>query len=868
MLTLQRPDPKVSALLGENKGIHHGDVIRPSLFAIPFELGERNVVFNSFTGQCIETDYFSIFEKPEKFEYDENDLEMKDLVASDYLVAVDLDEIKRYTGMLSILRRMEVPKPGYTGYTILPTTACNARCVYCYELGMKYETMSDEIVKQTIRYILATRKKDSSIRFRWFGGEPLLGEAIIDRICRTMRESGVEYQSSMISNGSLMTEELAAKAKKDWNLKNIQITLDGREEIYCDRKRYVAFDGSPYHAVLEGIHAMLKQNIRVRIRLNVDEKNLDELMALVDELETEFENESMISIYCHGIFGETDEEIGYSSDELYSGMEKLDERLNLFNEARRSKGRNDQGSKQNNTDKRRGRRYYDRYGRLKLYFCMVDNPMSGPVILPNGKIDLCEHIGEIPTNATVFDERPIDRESYFKRDRVCEERCRNCGLLPVCTDYNNCPTKNRDCYKETLMAEKRKLRMLEKEKRFPPVNMKIDDRIVRVKEPEEGFLKDNRELIVPFYLKPEKNVSQSEAKVLLRAKNLDGPKRVILHIGMLKTGTTALQSYLQRNKDALAEHGVGFYIQRFLPYKASSNAGFLCWQSLYDAGGSGKYDPERIKEMESFAEFAKGYDTLILSEEFMWEKGIEEPDFWSAVKRNVKQMLGDDTQINVIAFLRRQDEWILSRWKERLLSWFHKEDMDFSDYLDSMERLGHMDYYGALKRIASVFGRENVTVCSYDKKVNDSFDTVKTFLMNTCIEPVHSEKSDTITGNRSISMRAAEAMLFINRNDEESELPRAKLARAARIFSLMYPDKESYYPIDAKERQELLSKYKNINARVSLEYNKGIEIFEKGFEDYTVWHDNPEQASEDAECILKLASLSNETINQLVRQLS
>ena len=43
---------------------------------------------------------------------------------------------------------------------------------------------------------------------------------------------------------------------------------------------------------------------------------------------------------------------------------------------------------------------------------------------------------------------------------------------------------------------------------------------------------------------------------------------------------------------------------------------------------------------------------------------------------------------------------------------------------------------------------------------------------------------------------------------------------------------------------------------------------EKGFKDYTVWHDNPEQASEDAECILKLASLSNETINQLVRQLS
>lgn len=511
MLTLQRPDPKVSALLGENKGIHHGDLICPSLFAVPFVLGERKVVFNTFTGQCIETERFSWFEKPEEFIYDDEDLEIKDLIASDYLVAANLDEVKRYKGMLSILRRMEKPVPGYRGYTILPTTACNARCVYCFEAGLKYETMSDEVVEQTIRYILATKKEGERIRLSWFGGEPLLGEKIIDRICLAMREAGVKYISGMISNGSLMTEELAIKAKEDWHLSNVQITLDGRENVYCERKRYVSFEGSPYRAVLDGIHAMLKQNIRVNIRLNIDEENVDEMMALADEMESEFENESMISMYSHGIFDDSDNPHG-NSEELYDAMDKLEERLEQFNRNRRAKG------KPNKNPKKKSRGYYDRRGSLKRYYCMVDNPNSGPVILPSGELNLCEHIGTIPVPYTIFDTDSIDRESYIDRNRTEREECSHCSLLPVCTDFSNCPTKNRDCYREVLASEKRKILKLEHENRIPPVNMKIDDMIIRVKEPDAGFLETNRELVVPFYLKPDRTVGLEDAVEILNQR--------------------------------------------------------------------------------------------------------------------------------------------------------------------------------------------------------------------------------------------------------------------------------------------------------------------------------------------------------------
>ena len=345
-------------------------------------------------------------------------------------------------------------------------------------------------------------------------------------------------------------------------------------------------------------------------------------------------------------------------------------------------------------------------------------------------------------------------------------------------------------------------------------------------------------------------------------------KRVILHIGMLKTGTTSLQSYLQRRCDALSEQGVGCYIQQYSPHATWANAGFLCWQSVFDARGNGDKLPNSMEEMELFAEYAKGYDTLILSEEFLWEMGIEEAGFWSAVKRNIHRLVGEDAQIDIIVFLRRQDDWILSRWKERLLSWPHREHADFSDYLERMEKMGHMDYDVALERIAQVFGREHITVCSYGRKDGKKIDTTKTFLTAIGMRLAPLEKTEMIFGNTSISMRAAKAILDINRRDEDDVVAsRKKIVRATRIFSSMYPDEEQYYPMKREERIAFLSRFNDINNSVSLEYKHGEELFEKEISDYSLWNDNPEQSEMDANRILKIASISDDTMTLLHQQL-
>ena len=136
MITLQRPDPKVSAFLGIDKGINEGDMVRPSQFALALCTGSKRVIFNTLTKECIESKYFDLFKNHEEITYHADDMEMTALIKHDFFVSPDLGETNRYVRLVAMLRQVEKPKPGYVGYTILPTTACNARCIYCYEKGI------------------------------------------------------------------------------------------------------------------------------------------------------------------------------------------------------------------------------------------------------------------------------------------------------------------------------------------------------------------------------------------------------------------------------------------------------------------------------------------------------------------------------------------------------------------------------------------------------------------------------------------------------------------------------------------------------------------------------------------------------------
>src|SRR5262245_26459110 len=64
---------------------------------------------------------------------------------------------------------------------LLPTEACNFRCVYCYE-SFAYGRMEPWVV-QGVKNLLSNRVANlDQLKISWFGGEPLLALDIIESI--------------------------------------------------------------------------------------------------------------------------------------------------------------------------------------------------------------------------------------------------------------------------------------------------------------------------------------------------------------------------------------------------------------------------------------------------------------------------------------------------------------------------------------------------------------------------------------------------------------------------------------------------------------------------------------------------------------
>ena len=158
---------------------------------------------------------------------------MKQLVDSHFLVPDDYDEHQQVRNMRRILRIIseKYQKSGILHYTILPTTGCNARCFYCYEQGIKLDTMTENTANDVVEFI-AKHCEGKTISIRWFGGEPTLAVNRIEQICRGLHEKSIEFESRMTTNGFLLNEELILHCKHNWNLQSVMISLDGTEENY------------------------------------------------------------------------------------------------------------------------------------------------------------------------------------------------------------------------------------------------------------------------------------------------------------------------------------------------------------------------------------------------------------------------------------------------------------------------------------------------------------------------------------------------------------------------------------------------------------------------------------------------------------
>lgn len=414
MKTIIKGNISVKKLLGKQK-IHNVEY-RLMKYSLCTKCSDGTLLHNTITGHLVllNAEESSIINNSLPTMYSES---IVDLIEDYFLVPISYNEKATVDSLRLIMRKLFTPK-GVNGYTIMTTTNCNARCFYCYQSNYSHINMTKETADRLLVYMLEHKGQDA-LHIQWFGGEPLMGLSIIDHISNLLVQKGVDFSSSMISNGYLFTEDIIERAVKIWKLRNIQITLDGTEQIYNCTKSYVFAEDNPYRRVIRNINLLLDKEVFVGIRLNLDQHNADNLMMLIEDLNRLIPNKKQLNIYTHVIY----ENEGYAPI-----LRNKKESIILYNKQLQINKKliEDGLTRQLNS-----------LPTIKYRSCMADNPRS-MLVYPDGRLYKCEHViegdefGHI--NSSLIDESKISKFDIPSK----MEMCKDCVIYPSCLILNEC----------------------------------------------------------------------------------------------------------------------------------------------------------------------------------------------------------------------------------------------------------------------------------------------------------------------------------------------------------------------------------------------------------------------------------------------
>ena len=407
MERLLKQDPIAMGMLGKQAVCNQ--IYRPLTYVLTAEETEKKIYYNLLTHEMIAVD-ISELESPGMRKY---------FIENWYLVPEGHDDQQLVDECRAVLTLMDSWPKKIHSFHIFTTLDCNARCFYCFEKKMTESNMTIATASRVVEYMQECAGEEP-LKIAWFGGEPLFNYPIIDFITDRLRERGLQYESIMYSNGLLFNSELVEKARNIWNMKSVQITLDGTRHVYKRVKAYVTNVDDPFERVLENIRNLLRAEIRVILRLNIGPHNYSDMHELIDFLCKEFEGEGNLNIYVSPLF-----EIKKYSDEkkefIYDLLDEFNSKLNQIFGQKKKKEFADS---------------------ITNSSCMASG-REAVTILPDGKVGICPTLPSEGILGDIYSAKIDARErENFGRRFYRENICRPCPMYPNCYIVNGCPNKD------------------------------------------------------------------------------------------------------------------------------------------------------------------------------------------------------------------------------------------------------------------------------------------------------------------------------------------------------------------------------------------------------------------------------------------
>jgi uncharacterized protein len=202
-----------------------------------------------------------------------------------YLFDTEEEEAAAFQSLFTAMKQRQEREP--LQFAICPTFACNLRCTYCFEGDLTtgpVKIMTEDQMDHVFQSIERLRDKfhpSSEARVILFGGEPLLRptHSCVEQILLRSAQKG--YGVDIVTNGVDAGHFADLLCAYKGTIKQVQITLDGPQEVHDKRRLFKGGDGT-FEKITANVQRLLELELPITIRINVDKNNVDSLPRLME----------------------------------------------------------------------------------------------------------------------------------------------------------------------------------------------------------------------------------------------------------------------------------------------------------------------------------------------------------------------------------------------------------------------------------------------------------------------------------------------------------------------------------------------------------------------------------------------------------
>ena len=174
-------------------------------------------------------------------------------------------------------------------FSFITTYSCNLACSYCFQANTGVREaperrMGLDAARRFLKVVESAPRHPQRSVVELFGGEPLLPtlRPVVEEIVLAVEKWGYVTRATTNGTGLHAYMDLLGPTR----IAELQISLDGSSEFHD--KRRIGLAGKPtFHQIWVGIRQAIERGTKVMIRANLDRRNLEGFVKLVEFVDGE-----------------------------------------------------------------------------------------------------------------------------------------------------------------------------------------------------------------------------------------------------------------------------------------------------------------------------------------------------------------------------------------------------------------------------------------------------------------------------------------------------------------------------------------------------------------------------------------------------